>query len=412
MNEWFPESANQELIRAFCVYVARHPVFDLRQQSIGYELLFRSSWVNRLMPVGEFASRRVIDISVAYGLHTLVGAKVPFINCTGEVLIEGLGTLLPPSTVLQLEGSCHPAAELIEVCTRLHATGRRLSLHNGGKEWASYLHLFDYYKVGLTSAGMEIWRDYQKVKGLKKLRGIAERVDTVEDLKCAKSESFSFFQGGYFGEPLVLARDGLASVMNRLKFLDELRKPELDLDDIITRLKQEPSLAFRLLRLANSAMYATSEAIRSLRMAFLLVGEQQFRKLAVNALSTELFGCTPETHVAMLKKARFCELMATPCHLDQDVMYLFGLLSDALKLLGISPEAMQGVVKLPSEVLDALAGRDNLYYRTMCCFETYDRGDWVRFVASLDALGIAGDAVSGNYIAAQRWADDVFLRSR
>lgn len=128
MPEWLPQFHCPDPAERFCRFVARQPILDRSRRTYGYELLFRSGWENRFCADGEMASRHIIDNAVSFGMESLVGDTVPFVNCTRDLLVRGLPTLLPRYTVLELLEDIVVDEDLIAACKRFHALGYQLAL--------------------------------------------------------------------------------------------------------------------------------------------------------------------------------------------------------------------------------------------------------------------------------------------
>src|SRR5271169_3712508 len=101
-------------------FVARQPILDRAQKVFGYELLFRNG-VENYFSAGDanVAARSTLDSSLLFGLGTLCHNSRAFVNCTHEILLKDLVTLLPPSqTVVEI-------LETVDrmIAWRLHASG-------------------------------------------------------------------------------------------------------------------------------------------------------------------------------------------------------------------------------------------------------------------------------------------------
>jgi EAL and modified HD-GYP domain-containing signal transduction protein len=121
----------------------------------GYELLHRSSEQNRFSGNGETATQSVLDNTLLFGLATLVGEGLAFVNCTRETLVRRLVTLMPPErTVLEILETVEPDDEVIEACRTLAGRGYRLALDDfvlaPGCE--RLLELADYVKIDFLAS--------------------------------------------------------------------------------------------------------------------------------------------------------------------------------------------------------------------------------------------------------------------
>src|ERR1700754_1448694 len=76
-------------------YIARQPILDTRQQTFGYELLYRAGAEN-FARIGdpEEAARRTLDDLLTLGVQELSRGRHVFLNCTHDLLAHGLVKLL------------------------------------------------------------------------------------------------------------------------------------------------------------------------------------------------------------------------------------------------------------------------------------------------------------------------------
>src|ERR1700733_4603518 len=77
-------------------YIARQPILDNKEQTFGYELLYRAAREDfARISDPEGASRRVLDDLLMLGIDELTRGRHVFLNCTQEVLTQRLVELLP-----------------------------------------------------------------------------------------------------------------------------------------------------------------------------------------------------------------------------------------------------------------------------------------------------------------------------
>lgn len=414
MSEWLSQSETIDGAGQFCRFVARQPILDRSRRTFGYELLFRTGWENRFSADGEIASRHMIDNAIAFGMDSLVGDAIPFVNCTRDLLLKGLPTLLPSHTVLEVLEDVQVDGDLIDACKRLAAQGYKLALDDFdfSEQWTPLLAFSSYVKVDFrcTTARQRI--DLLHRMRFSSIQFVAEKVEDEQEFKMAMDEGFHFFQGYFFTKPIVLGRPALNTVINRFRFLAELNKPTFNATEIIRLLKEEPTITYRLLRLANSAAMGLREPLSNLRTALAMIGEEQFRKMAFTAMTSELCGTqTMETLRFILQKARFCELMAPDYNMDGTEMYLFGMLAVMQSTLNLTGADLSHSLKLRPELVAALQGSNNEYRAILSLFEAHAHGDWEVFTAGALQLNHREDVLSSRCQEAQQWASEIMAVS-
>lgn len=112
-----------------------------------------------------------------------------------------------------------------------------------------------------------------------------------------------------------------------------LRDPNAALGEIADHLKQDSSLAARLLRIANSVVFAQSEPVASIETAATLIGLREIHRL-VGAVAVDhfslcnypIYGFTgPHLRANALLVALLMEELAGPAHQDPPTAYTAGL---------------------------------------------------------------------------------------
>jgi EAL and modified HD-GYP domain-containing signal transduction protein len=410
MTEWLPYSEQTAPLTQFCRFVARQPILDRVKKTFGYELLFRTGWENRFNADGEVASRHMIDNAVSYGMDSLVGDGVPFVNCTRDLLVKRLPTLLPRYTVLEILEDVVVDDELIAACRELHALGYRLALDDFdfSSTWEKLLPYVAYIKLDFRTSTRKQRADLMHRLRFRTIQFVAEKIETQEEFREALDEGFSLFQGYFFHRPVVLARPSLTTVVNRLRFLGELSCTTLDRNKMIQLLKGEPSISYRLLRLANSAAISAREPMKSLSAALSMIGDEQFRKMALLGLATEFSGGKSLEPIRfILQRARFCELMAEQLCMDPPELYLFGMLSVVCSTLRLSSAELTSTLRLEPEMVAALDGTQNFYSDVLELAVSHEQGEWTRMAEVAARLGVAEEKVSLASLCAQRWTESI-----
>lgn len=409
MPSWVP-NPQTVLETSAARFIARQPILDRKKKTFGYELLFRSGWENSFHANGEIASRSVIDNVLAFDLASLTGAAVPFINCTADLLRQELPTLLPQGTVLEILETVGVDAAVIHACERLSQLGYPLALDDFdfSERWDPLLRIAKFVKVDLRASTPTQRRALTARLDNSDVRTVAEKVETEAEFQDALADGFDLFQGYFFAKPLVMRRSALPSIVQRLRILQELSKAELDTFRLLPMLKQEPSLIYRLLRFANSALSQVRDPVTDLQTALLIVGEREFRKIAMVALTADLCGPQPdELYRTILHKARFCELMAPSLALGPDHMYLFGMLSMIKSSLQLSAETICSCIQLHPQMTAALFGQENACSLLLQCAAEHERGQWDALTNTASHLGQPEEVISLHSESASQWVDQL-----
>lgn len=410
-TQWYAEADSALLdTRSRCRFVARQPILDRLRRTHGYELLFRTGWDNRFCGDGEAASRHMLDNAVSFGMDSMVGTAVPFVNCTRSLLLARMPTVLPTGTVLEVLEDAEVDQQMIAACRELRALGYGIALddYDFHDRWEMLIPFASHIKLDFRASTAQQRSALMYRLKYHSIRFVAEKVETQEEYNQAMSEGFHLFQGYFFMRPVVMARGSLTTVVNKLRFLAELAAQQLDRPRVLRLLKEEPSISYRVLRMANTVAISAREPVKSLECAMSLIGDQQFRRLATLALATEFTGGLSLEPIRMiLQRARFCELVAAERRMDTGEMYLMGMMSIVRKTLRLEDHDLAGPLRLRPDVAAALSGTENEYFHLLKLAESLDTGDWETMAASTDALRLDEGVAAQCMEESRRWAEGI-----
>lgn len=401
-------------------YLARQPIFDASLQVLGHELLYRGGPESHAQFVDPtFATLSVISsVFFTLGRETVGGSKMLFLNVGSEVLDDERVTLLPPrQLVLEILEDVARDEALLKHCSSLRAAGFLLALDDitDVTQLEPLRNHVDFAKVDFLSLDS---RERAEVCAAATKWGVpivAEKVETYEDFQEAKALGCQFFQGYFFAKPNLLRAQRLkGSRHHHMMVLSEVSAADMDFERLEGLMREDLSLSWLFFRFLNSAQFAWTTEIRSLRHAFALLGADNLRKWILLAVVPYLASSKPhELVVESLLRARFCELLAESSKLYSRAadLFLVGLFSVLDAVLDQPlPEILQ-CLQLPPDVRNVLLldQSANPWMR--------DTAALARRYASLSAseldtycvrLGISANDVARHYFEADIFARRVF----
>jgi EAL and modified HD-GYP domain-containing signal transduction protein len=216
------------------IFVARQPIFDQAQKVYAYELLFRSSLANVFTHADpNQASSKVMSNSFfLLGIDFVTGGKKAFINLTSDLLVQEYATLLPKeAAVVEILETVDPTPEVLNACKNLKEAGYLIALDDfvDKAEYAPLLDLADIIKVDVLATGKEEQRVLLRRLAPKRLRFLAEKVETHEAFQEAAQLGFTYFQGYFFSKPVILkGKDVPGFKLHYFDILREIHRPELN----------------------------------------------------------------------------------------------------------------------------------------------------------------------------------------
>ena len=389
------------------VSVARQPIFDRRQHVFAYDLLFRSGEHNFFANVdGDFASRVVMSHSVhVFGFGELTQGKRGFIRITRSLLVEQAAKLMPPHAVaVQLLEPLEPDDEVLRACTALKQGGYPLTLGEFvlRREYAPLLDLADIVRIDFQKASREQRKLAVERAASRQIKLLADKVETREAFAEGLDLGYDYFQGYFFCEPEIVARDDVPGYkLNHLRFLREIYQPDTDFGRLEDIIKLDVALSVKLLRYINSAWFGLSHRVSSIRHALVLLGTKGLRQWATLVTVTSLGSDRPaELVTTCLQRAWFCEYLAPLAGMTghESDLFLIGLLSSLDALVGRPLDELLSEIAIPGEVRDALLGGSGRLAEVYRLVLAYEQGSWDAVSAAARVLGLDEDLLPAVYL--------------
>ena len=405
-----PTAAATSLAVAGQRFVARQPILDRKQKVFGYELFFRNGIEDHFTADPELAARATLDSSLLFGLNTLCHNSRAFVNCTREVLLKDLITLLPPGqTVAEILETVEPEDRVVAACKRLKQAGYLIALDDFAADdpRTPLCGLADIIKVDVRATSVEDRSGLIRRFRSPQCRMLAEKVETIQEFNEARDMGFTYFQGYFFYKPeLVMGREVPANRLRYLQLLEMVSRPELDLRELEKMLKQEAAICYRLLRYLNSPVFGFSLEIKSVRHAMAILGERELRRwirLVVTIGAAEQ-RCS-ELVLMGLTRARFCELLSSRLKLNND-LFLMGLLSLMDAILEIDMGSLFAQIPVDQEIKAALMGQASSLRPLYQLMLAQESGEWAHVSELANRQGLTDDEVADAWWRALSWAQE------
>ena len=397
------------------LYAARQPILGRDSKLEGYEILFRGGPENRFDPGTdvEMASAATIEQgATAFGLDSLVGEHRAYVNLTRRALLGGYHRMLPPErAVIELLENIEPDREVIAACQAIRAEGYTLALDDYTFAPASepLLDVVDVVKVDFKLARNAC--DARALEPLhrRRLKLLAEKVETHEEHRAAMSAGYHLFQGYFFCKPqMIQTRDLAPSKLSALRFLSEVSRDESSFDKLEDIFRQDPALTVRLLRYLNSAAFGWRHEIGSLRHALNVIGLRPLRQWAMMMGLLSLADDKPhELSLTALSRARFAEKIAPDSGLRErgGELFLGGMLSLVDTMIGRPLAEVLASLAVPESVRAALTAGEQPLGPAIKLVTAYQTGDWTNVDAARADCPVDDGALDRAYVDSLSWAE-------
>jgi EAL and modified HD-GYP domain-containing signal transduction protein len=385
------------------VVVARQPIFDRADNVIGFELLQPPA------PVidARGASATLLVQSLAdIGLARLVGDLPAYVNVTRELLLAVRPLPLDPErVVLELQASESVDDALLAVLRETAAAGFRIAL-DGGDHTEALLAIAGIVKLDAGRLDPPVL-----AQSVAELRGrgitlIADGVETRAQYETCLALGFDGFQGRFFAEPVPMT--GSSAPTYRLRALSLLARGEATSFEQLERvIAEDPGLAHKLVKLANSAYFGRRHKVASIRQALMQIGSVPVRRWAA---LLSLAGVEDRPNHLLetgLLRARLCELVAErDPTAEPDRAFTVGLFSVVDALLRTPMPELLAELPFDERTTLALAEREGPEGRVLAGVLAYEAGD---FEACAEH-GVRLIELAHAYREALDWSNDAVLQ--
>lgn len=395
-------------------YVARQPILNIKEETVGYELLFRDSEENSFPGIDpdEATSKIITQNHLTLGLEQICQNKKVFINFHQDSLLHHFPTSLSTnSTVIEILESIELSEELINACIMLKKSGYTLALddHNFEDQWRVLYPHIGIIKVDITSfdsLDLELFAEYIKSEH-PHITLLAERVETENEFKFLKECGYQLFQGYHFARPEVLQQSAISPDKTKLlNLIGLMAQPEVSFEEIAKIVETDPTISFKLLRFISSSAMTTRSKITTVKNAISFLGLYEIRKfialIAVANLSEQ--NCAELYNMALMR-AKFCEYMElTNSHSeDSSKAYLTGMLSVIAAMLKTSPDIIVPKLPISHSMQNAILNKDGELGAYIKICEAYETGNWQALEMLSQEINLDKNDIGEAYHLALQW---------
>lgn len=390
------------------IYLGRQPILDRCQRIVAYELLFRSSYVDRAGLVDPVsASAQVIAYAFGeLGLDAALGRSGCFINVNRELLLSDLVELLPADRVtLEITEDVIFCDRVIDRCRDLKQMGYSLALDDFvySPDYDAVFELIDVIKVDITQQSRE-----EVVALAKRFHGrcitlLAEKVESAEEYAMCREAGYVLFQGYYFARPdLITGKRADASNVGVLRLMG-LVIEDAETSLLVKALKSEFGLCYGLLRLANSVALGARSRIDTLEQAVMLLGRKQIGRW-LQILLYARSSCSDRANPLLELAAQRSELMEQlalirACGLS-DRAHLIGILSLLDVLLNMPMGDIVEQLNLSDDLRRALLERQGVLGGLLNLVELSETDNFTEARQLLKTLELSPDTFAYTQIEA------------
>jgi len=395
------------------VLMARQPIYDKELNVYAYELLFRSNENTSEANVfdGELATSKVLLNAVtAIESGESSDSGLAFVNLTEQMLMdENIPPVPKDKVVIEILENVNVTPKLVEIVKTNSELGFTYAIDDFDGNPA-FLPLFPYVKI-IKIDLMAISRDklIKIVHKLKyyQLKLLAEKIETHEEFEFCVDLGFDYFQGYFLHRPIIIKGTSIKSNDQVvLKLLAELNNPEVEPERVSELVAMDPHLSYKLLRIVNSAAFALTKTVESIKHAVVLLGLNQVKAWASMISLSSMEGKPGDQVEFILTRARFCELLADAKYLKNPSSYFTaGMLSGLDLLFGRPLDSILKDVPVEDEIKQAILNGSGSMGQMLNAVKAFEEARWLEF-DQID-IQLSSETVNSAYLNAIEWVNQI-----
>ncbi|MCV6613283.1 MAG: HDOD domain-containing protein [Amphritea sp.] len=381
----------QDVLTDGTVLLARQPIFNKNQDVEAYGLMYRSE--DGTLP-SEFTDEQA-TASVIMNSYAVVAARgeprhLPlYVKLTEGMLLSDMLPNLPKERVIfELLREQGVSKELVKAVRERKNEGYRFALthYTGDKSQTALLDVVHVVKIDIQKHTREELQQMVNFVRPYHVDILADKVETQEDFRTCIELGFRLFQGFFLCKPEVVTGKKMGSSKALiLELLAELENPNATAQSVEQIVINDPVMAYKILRLVNSAAFAMTRQISSISHAISLIGMDQVKKWATLFLLSGQSGKPVELTRIMLMRGRMCELLAEMLGYENPINYfMVGLLSQLDAMMDMAMDELLQQVPLDDQIKDAILTEQNQMGKILHEVSLYEHGDWDNMSGLLD----------------------------
>ena len=415
-----PESVPPSLAPSNAAFLCREAVFDRKNRLAGH--LFRLQQSSAQADASP-EQQRQLDLSLLSTLNASLDAwntSLAFIPLSSSSLeLAAVDRLKTANLVLLVQLA--PDADPNHLALRLETLRQRgfaIGIFRQPKNPAFTLSIgfSDYGCINIRGNEPDTIRDFSAAFRANKQEQpkhlFAANIDTLDEHRFCHQWHFDYFHGQFAATAPQRPHESSADP-HKMELLNLLRLVQGDAEtpEIVSALKHDPLVAFRILRYLNSPALGLNHRIDSLAQALVILGRQRLaRWLSVLLFSVHEPNINDWLMVeSALTRGRLMEVLGTHLHPNEphDPLFLTGIFSCLGRLLRRPLAELLNDMPLSENVRAALLEGRGPYASLLAIAEASDVFDLPRMENTARAAGIEPEVVNSALLAATAWASEV-----
>ena len=407
-------------------YIVRRPIKNPQSQIIGYEILYHgenqmygTEDINGRNASNEYAVADTIYNFLNQNAETALRGARHFMTFTTSLLMRKVPRLFrPEELVIQIDDSIivHPLAMHFVQQYKRDGYGIAVNEFQFVPRYLAIMDEIDYIKLNLQTTSDVSLHNVVEIANSMGKHCIGTDVDNETLYQKAVASGLYAMEGQFVAEKLATkAHDSGYLQSNFFRLMVAVTADEPDITEIENIISMDATLTYAILRLANTARFASRNRTTSVQQAVMKLGIGQLRQWIYLLCAGNPGGGLDPYFEEFLKlsliRANFCsELMnhTNRMPISKNDAYLLGMFSTLPYLIDAPMEEILSHIPVAEEVKDALlyrSGMCGVMYDLVICYED---AEWDRVTRLSEELGVNPDILTGLYFECMESADSLW----
>lgn len=411
MNSNMAETAQSQ------VTFARLPIFDMKKNLWGYELIYLSARDDDpISPEKGDAITAELMQGTSLALNQIMDKeKKIMIGFSKKNILKNIPYALPPGqTVVKLSTAEGISHELMEMLVKLKKDGYQIAVpfeknHQSAKAVYS---LADIIHLNIHQLVLPDLMDICVQASPYKARVLADQVNDQASFDVCSKAGFHLLKGSFFKkQETVSVKKVLAGTISRFELMKAIEKNDPDFSELAAVIQADVTISFRLLAYLNSASFGFRRKIDSIKDAITMLGWNNLK----NWLRVVLLSETSENRNAselVFLSAQRGKFLEQICRFhdfwgfEPDSLFLLGMFSLLDVLLNQPMTEVLKYLPLADKLKGALLMQDNNEYVPLLKLARYlEEAAFAKTEIMIAQLGLDTAKVKEAYRNALEWAN-------
>ena len=396
-------------------YIVRQPIKDTENHILGYEIQYYGE--NYAFSGGdpqnrgnEFAAADTIYNFLTLNPDKLLWGSLNFMTFTTTLLMKKTPRLFDKGElVIQIDDSViiHPLA--MHMINQYAKEGYQIAVNEFqfAPRYLAIMDSIDYIKLNFRDTPETTLKNIIAIAHSMNKKCIAVNIDREELYQRAIKLKVDAMEGTFVAEKMTTKTHNSGYMQsNFFRLMVAVLRDEPDVEEIEQIISVDATLAYGLLKIANSRYFSLRSKVTTVRQAIMTVGLNELKQWvyllsASNAENPMDEGAEEFLRMSFMR-ANFCSSLmnyAKDLPITNPEAYLAGMFSTLNYLIAAPLEEILGQIPMRDEVKEALlhhTGRCGMLYDLAL---SYERADWEQIDSLAEQLGIPTNLLTSLYFS-------------